>query len=216
MYALMCCQTALLTECLITYITCIRALTSMYALMLCQTAMLTECIITHITGIRALTCMNAQMCYEMALITECLTAHLTHIRMFTYVCALMSYQVSGFAGWRCGGGGCGGALTTMYVLMCYLTAVMTECLITHITPIWALTSMYALVCYQISFLTERLITQFTWKCTLTATYITRIPAFIIAYVKLFIHSALVKTQRLYIRIYSDRKNNYFYSNVYIK
>jgi hypothetical protein len=35
------------------------------------------------------------------------------------------------------------------------------------------------------------------------------------YVKLFIQSTLVKTQRLNIRIYSDRKYYYFYSNVNI-
>ena len=47
-------------------------------------------------------------------------------------------------------------------------------------------------------------------------YITRIAAFIVLYVKLFIQSALVKTQSLNIKIYSDRKNNYFYRNVHIQ
>jgi len=41
-------------------------------------------------------------------------------------------------------------------------------------------------------------------------------AFITVYVKLFIQSALVKTQSLNIRIYSDRKILIFFSNVYIK
>jgi len=39
-------------------------------------------------------------------------------------------------------------------------------------------------------------------------YITGISAFITAYMK-FIWSTLVKTQRINIRIYFDRKNNYF-------
>jgi ABC-type sulfate transport system permease component len=45
-------------------------------------------------------------------------------------------------------------------------------------------------------------------------YITGISEFGTVYMKLFIPSTLVKTQTLNIRIYSDRKNNYFYSNVY--
>ena len=61
MYALMFYQTVLNTECLITHITCIRALTPMYVLMCYQTALLTECFITHITRIRALTPMYALM-----------------------------------------------------------------------------------------------------------------------------------------------------------
>jgi hypothetical protein len=47
-------------------------------------------------------------------------------------------------------------------------------------------------------------------------YITGISAFITVNVKLLILSTLVKTQRLNIRICSDRNNNYFYSNVQIK
>jgi len=46
------------------------------------------------------------------------------------------------------------------------------------------------------------------------TYITGISAFIIAYIKLFIQSTLEK-KKLNIRIYFDKKNNYFYSKVYI-
>jgi len=44
---------------------------------------------------------------------------------------------------------------------------------------------------------------------LTTVYITGISAFNTVYMKLFIQSALVKTQRLNITIYYDRKNNYF-------
>jgi len=51
-----------LTECLITHITHVRALTHMYALMCYQIALVTECLITHITPIRALTSMYALMC----------------------------------------------------------------------------------------------------------------------------------------------------------
>ena len=72
--------------------------------------------------------------------------------------------------------------------MDYQTALFTECLITHITNIF----------------------------TLTPTYFAGTSAFSTVYRKLLIHSTLVKRKRLDIRIYSDRKNNYFYSNVYIK
>jgi hypothetical protein len=42
-------------------------------------------------------------------------------------------------------------------------------------------------------------------------YSTGISAFSTVYFKLFIQRTLVKTQRLNIRIYSDRKNNYFFT-----
>jgi len=61
--------------------------------------------------------------------------------------------------------------------MCYETDLLTECLITHITSVWALTT----------------------------TYITEKPAFSIIYRKLFIQGVLVKTKKLNITIYSDRK-----------
>jgi hypothetical protein len=51
MYASMCYKIAVLTECLITHITSIRALTAMYASMCYKTALLSECPITHITNI---------------------------------------------------------------------------------------------------------------------------------------------------------------------
>ena len=73
----------------------------------------------------------------------------------------------------------------MDALMYYHTPLMTVCPITHFTCVWTLTPMY----------------------------ITGISALTTVYIKLFIRSILVKTQRLNIRIYSDRKNNYFYSNV---
>ena len=60
----------------------------------------------------------------------------------------------------------------MDALMCYKIVLSTECLITHITSIRALTTMY----------------------------ITGMPAFSTVYIKLFIQSALVKTQTLKIRI----------------
>jgi hypothetical protein len=46
-------------------------------------------------------------------------------------------------------------------------------------------------------------------------YITGISAFSTVYMELFIQSTLVKTQSLNIMMNSDRKNNYFYSNVNI-
>jgi hypothetical protein len=50
---------------------------------------------------------------------------------------------------------------------------------------------------------ECLIAHFTSIRAFTTRYITGIPAFSTMYMKLFIQSALVKTQRLNIRIYSD-------------
>ena len=49
----------------------------------------------------------------------------------------------------------------MYVLMCYHIGPLTECLITHITNIRALTTMYALMFYQTALMTEGLIANFT-------------------------------------------------------
>jgi len=60
--------------------------------------------------------------------------------------------------------------------------------------------MYVLMCYQIALFTECLITHFTGKWMLTPVYITGISAFSTVYVKLFIQSTLVKTQKLNILI----------------
>ena len=79
MQSLMFYQAALLTECLITYFTAIRALTTMYAYMPYQIAPFTECLITHITHKRALSTMYALMCYHIALCTECLSTNITTI-----------------------------------------------------------------------------------------------------------------------------------------
>jgi hypothetical protein len=103
----------------------------------------------------------------------------------------------------------------MYALMFYKISLTTECHITHIT-IWALTPMYALMFYKTALMTECLITHITSISVLTTVCITGNPAFSTGHMKMFIQSALVKRQRLHIRIYHDRKNNYFYSNVYIK
>jgi len=64
--------------------------------------------------------------------------------------------------------------------------------------------------------TESLVTHFTGIWTLTPSCITGIFVFGTVYLKLFIHTALVKTQRLKISIYFDRRNNYYYSTVYIR
>jgi len=96
----------------------------------------------------------------------------------------------------------------MYELMCYQSVPLTECLITHFTNIRALTTVYALMSCQLILFTECLITYFTQIRMLTPTYITEISAFSTLYIKLFIHSTLVKTQRINIRIYSDRKSSY--------
>ena len=81
MYALMCYQTVLSTECLITYCAAIRAITNMYASMSYQITLLTECLITHLTAIRAITTMYALMFCQSALCTECLITYCTHIRV---------------------------------------------------------------------------------------------------------------------------------------
>ena len=104
----------------------------------------------------------------------------------------------------------------MYALMYYQIAILTEGLITNITDIRTLITMDALMCYQTALMSVRPITHFTYIWTLTPMYITRISAFSILYMKLFIQSTLVKTQRLNIRIYFDRKKTCFYSNVDIK
>jgi len=83
--------------------------------------------------------------------------------------------------------------------------LLTECFTTHFTGVRVLTT-------QVS---EWPITYFTCTWTLTPVYITGMSAFSTVYMKLFIQSVLVKTQRLDIRIYSDRKINYFVNYVYI-
>jgi hypothetical protein len=103
----------------------------------------------------------------------------------------------------------------MYALMCYENALSTKCLITHFTSIRTFTTMYSLMFCKTALLCEGSITHFTWICTLVPTYITGISVFSSVYVK-FVQSTLVKTQRLNTRIYCDRKNDYFYSYVYIK
>jgi hypothetical protein len=81
--------------------------------------------------------------------------------------------------------------------MFYKTAIMNICLITHITSVKALITVYALMCCSIPLCTEFLITKFTRIWTLSPI------------VKFFLLSALVKTQMLNIRIYSDTKKNSF-------
>jgi len=131
--------------------------------------------------------MYTLMSFKTALLTECLITHITSIR----------------------------SLTTMYALMSYKTALLIECLITYFTAIRALTTMNVLMSYKTALLTECPITHITQIWTLTPLYLTRISAFITVYMKLFIQSTLVKTQTSNIRIYSDRNDKYFYSNVCI-
>jgi len=50
---------------------------------------------------------------------------------------------------------------------------------------------------------------------LTPIYITGRSAFSTVYMAMFTQRNLLKTNSLNIRIYSDRKNNYFYYKVYI-
>ena len=104
----------------------------------------------------------------------------------------------------------------MYALMYYQISILTERLITQYTGIRTLITMDALMCYQTPLMSEHPITHFTQIWTPTSIDITGISAFSTVYMKLFIQSTLVKTQRLNIRIYFDRKNSYIYSNVYLK
>jgi hypothetical protein len=76
--------------------------------------------------------------------------------------------------------------------------------------------MYPLMPYKMALSIECLITICTQIWTLNPIHITGMSAFSTVYVELFIESILVKTQRLNIRIYCDRKNKYFYRNVHIK
>ena len=103
---------------------------------------------------------------------------------------------------------------TMQALMCCKMALSNECLMTNCTGIRSLTTMYALMTYKSALVTECLITHSTWIWMLNLIHITGISAFSTVYMKLFIQSNLVRTQKLNIIIHSER-NNYFYSDVYI-
>jgi hypothetical protein len=92
MYASMPYQSALCTECLITYCAAIRLITTMYALMCYKMTLLTECLMTYWAAIRAITTMYALMCYQMAILTECLITYCTAIRAITTMYALMFCQ----------------------------------------------------------------------------------------------------------------------------
>ena len=121
--------------------------------------------------------MYALMCYQMALLTECLMTYCAAIR----------------------------ANTTMYALMCCQMAILTECLITYCTAIRAITTMYALMFCQNALCTECLITYCTAIRVIKTMYVTRRSMFCTMHMKIFIQSILLKTERLTIRIYCDRK-----------
>jgi len=91
-HALISYKTNLSNEFFITYFTAIQ-LTSMYACMLYQIILVTECLITHITHIRALTTVCAFMCCNTALVIESLITHTTNIRALTSMYVLMSFQM---------------------------------------------------------------------------------------------------------------------------
>ena len=86
-YALVFYQIALMTECLITHFTTIRALTTMNVFVFYQITLWTECLITHFTSIRAITTMYALVFYQSALITECLNTLHKYGGAHHYVCA---------------------------------------------------------------------------------------------------------------------------------
>ena len=58
----------------------------MYVLMFYQIALLTECLFTHITLIRALTTMYVLMFYQIALLTMPFYTHHTYVAVHLYVC----------------------------------------------------------------------------------------------------------------------------------
>ena len=144
MYMLMSYQMGLLTECLITHITNIRALTTMYEFVFsdwsvdwmpyythhkheCSPVCMHWCLFRWVCWLNPLLhtlqtkgpsplCMC--LCYQTELLTERLITHFTSIR----------------------------PLTTMYACMLYETTLVTESLITYITNIRALTTMYTLMC----------------------------------------------------------------------
>jgi hypothetical protein len=72
MHALMSYKTALMSECLITYCTAVRAITIMYGSMCYQIALLTKCLFTHTRVTRITTTKYASMYCQFALSTECL------------------------------------------------------------------------------------------------------------------------------------------------
>jgi len=88
MYALMLHQTTLVTACIITNITNIRALTTMYEFMVYQITLVTICLITYITNMRVITTMYAFMPYQITLETVCLITHITNKRTLTTMYAL--------------------------------------------------------------------------------------------------------------------------------
>jgi len=60
-----------------------------------QTILVTVCLITHITNIRALTTMNVLMSYHMAPFTECLITNFTALQaILNYVCVYVSSDYS--------------------------------------------------------------------------------------------------------------------------
>ena len=121
--------------------------------------------------------MYSLMCYKIALLTECLFTYFTTITLITTMQALMSCKIT----------------------------LLTEYLITCCAAIRAITTMYAPMCHQSALFTKCLITYFTAIKAFTIMYITGRSAFSTLYMNLFILRTLVKTQRLNIRIYSDRK-----------
>jgi hypothetical protein len=125
--------------------------------------------------------MQTLMCYQTALSTECLITYCAAIR----------------------------AITAMYALMRHHMALLTECLITYCTAIRAITAMYTLMFYQSALCTECLITYCAPIRVIKTMYIMGRSAFTTVHMKFFIPSTLLKTQRLNIRIYCDRKTIIF-------
>jgi len=82
--------------------------------------------------------------------------------------------------------------TTHPFLLAIIYSLCIKRLITHITNIRALSAVYALMYYQTALSTECLITKFTKKLTPIPPYIRGISAFITAYMKFFIQSTLLK------------------------
>jgi hypothetical protein len=65
----------------------------MFAFVSYQSSLVTECLITQFTNIRALTTMEMSMSYQIAMLAECPITYFTNIRTLTTMFAFVSYQV---------------------------------------------------------------------------------------------------------------------------
>jgi hypothetical protein len=155
MYTLISYHTALLTECLNTYFTRIWTTFTMYVFMYYKIALLSKWLITHITNTRSLT--NTHWWVLRLRQTPNPLLHSTVSMCWCVIKLLFSlhafYKHHKYKG------------AHLNVTLRFKTALITECLSTHIKSIRALNTMHALMPYHTALLTECLITYSTriWK-----------------------------------------------------